>query len=200
MCLKLSHDKILAVRRMAQIDRRLSAVCGATGGDLAGREIHVNPAALFMPVFRVIGLGLCPDFVQRPYDNRVGEKLTGRRWSCWQIAHRNNVEPPMERFEPSAESRCPVGRSWSKLGSGSIELCGYCVAHAAGVRLRRLRNGAEITSRYGRRTGGVSLLVQPVGSRSAAADSPQPAGSRRPFALTLGRSRESSVNHPGYCS
>ena len=41
------------------------------------------------------------------------------------------------------------------------------------MRWWRLRNGAEITSRYGRRTGGVSLLVQPAGSRSAAADSPQ---------------------------
>jgi hypothetical protein len=55
MGMKLPHNNSLALGRMAQIDRRLFAARGTTSDELASREAHVNPAALFIPlIFRAV--------------------------------------------------------------------------------------------------------------------------------------------------
>ncbi len=73
MSMKLSHNQPLTARWLTQINCRLFASRGTASCELAGREIHEDPAPFFMPIRRVIGLRIFPGLIQRLYHDGISK-------------------------------------------------------------------------------------------------------------------------------
>jgi hypothetical protein len=65
-------------KRATQVDTRLPA-CGLPANrNLSGRGIHVDPAALLMPLSGIIRQGVFPGLVERMPDHRMTLQLSSR--------------------------------------------------------------------------------------------------------------------------
>ena len=88
MRVKRRHDQM--IRQQGRIGKREAtprAGRSPSYHDGRRREVHVDPAALFVSIPRIIDLGVSPRFIQRPDDVRMRQKFRGGGWRGWRSGH-----------------------------------------------------------------------------------------------------------------